>query len=202
MKRIALLVVLLFGTTLLNAQGLSGPYVGGYLAAASGEANWDAPANHSISGGLIGVQGGYNWVRQRALLGVQADFGVGSVEGSSRCPNPTFECKTELFSLFTLRGRVGPVFGNVAPYVTGGIASAGVRTSVDNHANSKDDDSAAHAGWIAGLGITGLASRRILWQAEYLHADFGKEEHVMQGLPTQVKVKLDVFRVGVHYKFF
>jgi outer membrane immunogenic protein len=205
MKRIALLLTLLFGTTLAGAQNLSGPYIGGYLAGGSADAHWDTSGgskiDHSMSGGLVGVQGGYNWHRGSLLLGVQADLGVGDISGSSRCPNPTFECKTELQSLLTLRGRVGPAFDNFAIYATAGIASAGIRTSVDNHANSKSDDLQGHAGWTAGAGVTGLISRHVLWQAEYLRLNFGSEEHIMQGITSKVKVTADIFRVGVHYKF-
>lgn len=206
MKRIALLLITLAGTTLTHAQNLSGPYVGGYLAGGSADAHWDVTGggkvDHSMDGGLVGVQGGYNWQPRGLLLGVQADLGIGNISGSSRCPNPTFECKTELLSLLTIRGRVGPAFDNFAIYATGGIASAGIRTSVDNHANSKSDDLQGHAGWTAGAGVTGLIGRRILWQAEYLHLDFGSEEHVMQGLKNQVKVTADIVRIGLHYKFF
>jgi len=207
MMRIALLLALLCGTTLAGAQGLTGPYVGGYLAGGSADAHWDISSgtkvDNSLSGALVGVQGGYNWNPRGLLLGVQADLGVGNLSGSSRCPNPAFECKTELLSMLTIRGRVGPAFGNVAPYVTAGIASAGITTTVTNSATgSKDDDLQGHAGWIAGIGITGLASRHITWQAEYLRADFGSEEHVMFGVSQKVKVTADLFRVGVHYKFF
>ena len=128
MMRIALLLALLCGTTLAGAQGLTGPYVGGYLAGGSADAHWDISSgtkvDNSLSGALVGVQGGYNWNPRGLLLGVQADLGVGNLSGSSRCPNPAFECKTELLSMLTIRGRVGPAFGNVAPYVTAGIASA------------------------------------------------------------------------------
>ena len=204
MNRIALLLTLLFGTTFAGAQNLSGPYIGGYLAGGSADAHWDlspgTKIDHSMSGGLVGVQGGYNWHRGNLLLGVQADIGVGNIGGSSRCPNPAFECKTELLSLLTIRGRAGPAFGNVAPYVTAGIASAGIRTQV-NGLNGSDDDLQGHGGWTAGIGVTGLIGRHILWQAEYLRLNFGSEEHFMFGVSQMVKVTADIFRVGVHYKF-
>ena len=206
MQRAALFLTILFGATLAGAQNLSGPYVGGYLGGGSADAHWDTSSgtkvDHSLSGGLAGVQGGYNWHRASILFGVQADIGAGSLSGSSRCPNPAFECKTELLSLFTLRGRAGPAFDNFALYATAGVASAGIRTSVDNHANTKSDDTQGHSGWTAGAGMTGLIGRRILWQAEYLHCNFGTEEHILQGVTNKVKVSADIFRIGVHYKFF
>lgn len=209
MKRIALLLITLVGTTLAHAQDLSGPYVGGYLAGASADAHWEfsngTKVDHSMSGGLVGVQGGYNWHRGRLLLGVQADLGVGDVSGSSRCspPNQAFDCKTEMLSLFTLRGRVGPAFNNFAIYATAGIGSAGIKTSVENRTTkSKDDDLQGHAGWVAGAGVTGLISRHVLWQAEYLRLNLGSEEHVMFGVTQKVKLTADILRIGVHYKFF
>jgi outer membrane immunogenic protein len=209
MMRTALLIAAILIMPLAGAQNLTGPYVGGYLAGGSADAHWDlsngTSVNHSMSGGLIGVQGGYNWHRGHLLLGVQADIGAGSINGSSRCPPPNtaFECQTELLSLFTLRARVGPVFDNVALYATGGIASAGIQTTVDNHlVGGKDDDLQGHAGWIAGIGVTGFIARRVLWQAEFLRFNLGSEEHIMFGVRHQVKVSGDVFRVGAHYKFF
>jgi len=206
MRRIALLIVLLASTTLANAQRLSGPYVGGYLAGGSGDAHWETAGgskiDHSISGGLGGVQGGYDWQFGSMLVGVQADLGVGNLSGTSRCPNPTFECKTELLSLFTLRARIGPVINNnFMIYGTAGLASGGVKTSVDNHANSKDDDTQGHGGWTAGVGVGGLFSRHIQWQAEYLRVSLRSENHELQFVDNQVKLTVDLFRVGLHYKF-
>jgi outer membrane immunogenic protein len=206
MKSIIALLALLFVTTVAHAQNLSGPYIGGYLGGASGDARWDLAngnrVEHSVSGGLIGVQGGYNWHRGQWLLGAQADLGVGAVSGSSRCPNPAFECKTDVLSLLTVRGRAGFVMDGVAVYATAGIASSGIQTTVENNANSTEDDLQGHGGWVAGLGVTGLATRRILWQAEFLRLSFGSEEHVMAGVRQQVKAAFDMFRVGVHYKFY
>lgn len=208
MKRTALLLVALLAAPLAGAQNLSGPYIGGYLAGGSADAHWDIPSsgttvNHSMGGGLIGVQGGYNYQRGHLFLGVQADIGAGSISGSSNCPNPAFECKTDLLSLLTLRARVGPAFDNVALYATGGIASAGIRTTVRNRTTtSKDDDLQGHAGWVAGIGATGFIVRRVLWQAEFLRVNLRSEEHVMFATANQVKVTSDIFRVGAHYKFF
>src|SRR5262245_3884333 len=159
MRVLAFLLGSLLSVPVVCAQNLSGPFVGGYLAAGNAKANWDltggTTVENSMDGGLIGVQGGYNWHRGALFLGVQADIGVGNLSGSSRCPNPVFECKTELLSMFTIRGRIGPAIGNVAPYVTAGIASAGINTTVTNSATgAKDDDLKGHAGWTAGLGIT------------------------------------------------
>src|SRR3954466_13027761 len=113
MRVAALLLVALLATPLARAQDLSGPYVGGYLGGGSGDAHWDISGgnkvDHSLSGGLGGVQGGYNWQRRGWLFGVQGDLGIGNISGSSRCPNPAFECKTELLALVTVRGRIGPV---------------------------------------------------------------------------------------------
>ena len=205
--RFVLMFVVLPCATLANAQNMSGPYVGGYVGGGSGDAHWETASgskiDHSISGGLGGVQGGYNWQRGAWLLGAQADFGVGDLSGSSRCPNPTFECKTELQSLFTLRVRAGPIIANrVAIYGTAGVASGAVKTSVDNHANSKDDDTKAHGGWTAGAGVSGLITRHIQWQAEYLRISLRSENHELQLVDNKVKLNADIFRVGVHYKFF
>lgn len=205
MRVIAVLLVTMLAAPLASGQSLSGPYVGGYLGGGSGDAHWDivpsgTKQDHSLSGGVIGVQGGYNWIAGNWLLGVQGDLGVGSLKGSSRCPNPAFACETELGALLTVRGRVGPVFGNVSPYLTAGLASAGVATRVQG-AGTEDEDVQGHGGWTAGIGITGLIGRNITWQVEYLRVDLGSEEHILQGLTNKVDLALDILRIGVHYKW-
>jgi|SRR6185503_10802639 len=204
--RTALLLSLLLSATLASAQSHYGPYVGGYLASGSGDASWGvaggATVRHSVDGGLGGVQGGFNWHRGSFLLGAQADLGFGRVSGSSRCPNPTFECETELLSLITVRGRAGPVFRRVALYGTAGIATGNVRTSIDNHSGTHDSQTQTHIGWVAGAGVSILPLRHIQVQAEFLRVGFSTEEHVMQNVKNQVKLTTDLVRVGVHYRFF
>jgi len=204
LKSAAVLLIALLATPLASAQDLSGGYIGGYLAGGSGDAHWDISGgttqNHSLSGGLGGVQGGYDWIRGSWLLGVQGDLGIGNLKGSSRCPNPSFECKTELGALITVRGRVGPDFGNVSPYLTAGIASAGIRSSVES-GSSRSEDTQGHTGWTAGAGVTGVIGGHISWQVEYLRIDVGSEEHVLSGVTNQIKATADLLRIGVHYKF-
>src|SRR5262245_40494989 len=206
MRLVAVLLFTMLVAPVARAQTLAGPYVGGYIGGGSGDAHWDIVGSsnkqdHSLSGGLIGAQGGYNWIAGNWLLGVQGDIGIGSIKGSSRCPNAAFECETELASLITVRGRVGPVFGNVSPYLTAGLASAGVRTTVRG-SGSEDEDVQGHGGWAAGLGITGLIGRHITWQVEYLRVDLGSEEHVLFGVGTnKVDLAVDILRIGVHFKW-
>ena len=205
MRLVAIVLLTMLAAPLAGAQTLAGPYVGGYLGGGSGDSHWDlvgssSTQDHSLSGGLFGVQGGYNWVVGGWLLGVQGDLGVGSIKGSSRCPNPAFECETEVGALITVRGRVGPVFGNVSPYLTAGLASVGMRTRVQGP-GSEAEDTQGHGGWTAGLGVTGLIGQHITWQVEYLRVDLGTEEHILQGITNKVDLTLDILRVGVHYKW-
>ena len=206
MKLTAVFLTIFLAAPIANAQSLAGPYIGGYLGGGSGDAHWDiaggSKIDHSISGGMIGVQGGYNWVLDDWLVGVQGDLGGGSIDSSSRCPNPSFECRTELLSLLTVRGRVGPVFNNTwAPYFTAGIASGGIRTSV-NGVFGSDEDTQGHGGWALGVGVVGLLSRNLTWQVEYLRIDLGSQEHILQGITNRVEATMDQLRAGLHYKFY
>lgn len=204
--RIAVLLSLLLEATLASAQSHYGPYVGGYLAAGKGTADWDVAGtttrvHHSVNGAMGGVQGGFNWQRGQLLFGAQGDFGVGEVDGSSRCPNPAFQCKTQLLSLVTVRGRAGPVIGPLLLYGTAGVASGTIRASFDG-AGSSDSRSKGHIGWAAGAGAGVRASRSIQLQAEYLHVDFASEEHLLQNNSNKVKLQANFVRVGMHYRFF
>jgi hypothetical protein len=84
MRLVAVLLLTMLAAPLARAQTLAGPYVGGYLGGGSGDAHWDivgtgGKQDHSLSGGLIGVQGGYDWIAGSWLLGVQKHHLAGGV---------------------------------------------------------------------------------------------------------------------------
>ena len=85
--------------------------------------------HYSVSGGLVGGTGGYNWQIGPWVLGLEGDYSWSDITGQSSVCGPTTVtphlCGTSLDSLGTLRGRVGyavGAFGNWLLYGTGGLA--------------------------------------------------------------------------------
>ncbi|MGY3467221.1 outer membrane immunogenic protein [Bradyrhizobium sp. LM6.11] len=112
--------------TIVTTNGGSSPY--GFNAA-SGNGN----------GVTAGVQAGYNWQVEQAVLGIEADWqylGSKVAAGNSAIAVPAFiggnfsgnaSVSTDWYATF--RGRVGYAFGPALLYATGGIALAETKLS-------------------------------------------------------------------------
>jgi outer membrane immunogenic protein len=68
------------------------------------------------------------------------------------------------------------------------------------------NDSATHAGWVAGAGIEGMISPNWTARLEYLHYEFDTANYFQSGARRilgglDYDGKSDVVRVGLNYKF-
>src|SRR5262245_14776846 len=74
-----------------------------------GSSTWDGVGNFSVSGGLIGVTGGYNYQFNQFVLGGEADIDWSGIKGSTNavCFNV---CETKNSWLGTARIRLGYAF--------------------------------------------------------------------------------------------
>lgn len=140
-----------------------------------------------------GLEGGYNYLYQRILLGAEVDFE--SMSASSSYANTmiyqsappftfTMSTKTSTNWLFTLRPRIGYVLtNNILLYVTGGLAVTQLTTYQsfsDNYVAPPPTNAAEHSGktqnqigWVAGGGVEYPVAEHVSIKAEYLYAEFG-----------------------------
>ena len=155
-------------------------------------------ANHNTffpASGVIGAQIGYNWQKDRLILGLETNFDFmkqtnsnsqavvdpSTVAGNGYNYVSTATLKTNW--LYTIRPRVGYLFNHVMLYGTGGFALTDLNYSittendelaqfatagVGNKANAQ-----ARVGWAAGAGIEWMfVPNRWTLSLQYLYTDF------------------------------
>jgi len=183
------------------AYNWSGFYLGINGGGGWGHSNWDASATRiNTSGGLVGGTAGYNWQLGNAVLGIEGDIDWANLKGTNTSTLCPLGCSTSDTWLSTVRGRAGYAFGNVLPYVTGGLAVGDIRAATPGFVGATNTS----AGWTAGAGLeVGLTGN---WsaKAEYLYVDLGRFNCGVNcnGLPTDnVSMHDNVVRAGVNYRF-
>jgi outer membrane immunogenic protein len=178
----------------------------------------------SNSGFTGGIEGGYNWVSNDWLIGIESDWGFMDIDnGSSRTVqspvliNPqitytlTQDVKTDW--IWTLRPRLGFISGSWLFYGTVGLAVSEVKSSLHFHDNAltphvvSHDDNGTQTGWIGGLGVGYAFSPEWSFKGEWLYTDFGTVSSSGTGpdgfvtLKSDASVRGNLFRVGVDYQF-
>jgi outer membrane immunogenic protein len=124
-----------------------------------------------ISGAVGGAQVGYNYQIARWVLGIESDYDLSNVKGSTStglCAGVV--CTVESTWVGTTRGRVGYAIGSWLPFVSGGVSYGNVHI--------QDSAGAVHAGttragWTGGGGIEYALNRNWSVRAEYLYVDLG-----------------------------
>jgi len=176
----------------------TGVYIGGQIGYAWGNQNitwgdgfgafgsFSEPANGVIGGAHVG----YNLQLGQWVVGLEGDVDGSSI---SKNNNPRSFFDPVLGGVFvsganvnstaniqgSIRGRVGVAWDRVLLYGTGGVAFAGVNTTVNvpfvtavfpgGYANA----SSTRVGWTVGGGIEYAITNNWSVRAEYRYADFG-----------------------------
>src|ERR1700730_904423 len=211
------------------AYNWSGFYLGFNGGGGLGHFKLDTSATRiNTSGRLAGGTAGYNWQIGSAVLGLEGDIDWANLKGTNTSTLCPLGCSTSDTWLSTVRGRAGYAFGNVLPYVTGGLAVGDIRAATPGFAGATNTSAGwtaggglavgdiraatpgfagatnTSAGWTAGAGLeVGLTGN---WsaKAEYLYVDLGKFNcgTACNGLPTDnVSMHDNVVRAGVNYRF-
>jgi len=186
----------------------SGFYLGLNGGYAFGRSSWDDPAvgagsgKFNTRGGLLGGQVGYNWQTGNTVLGVESDINWANLNGAAStggvcATNGGGECRTEQSWLGTTRMRLGYSFGNILPYVTGGLAYGDIK-AVQPTGTSRE----TKAGWTAGGGVEYGFTRNWSAKAEYLHIDLGTATFMGAASGTntlKTPITEDILRAGLNY---
>lgn len=167
------------------------------------------------SGGIYGVNAGYNFQTGHFVLGVEADYGFtsapkstdflggGLVPGGAGVGGVTVA--TKVTSLGTVRGRLGVAFDRTLFYVTGGWAYGQVRDQVTAYADPTFTAMSrkSRTGWTFGGGVEYAVTPNWTLRAEGLYVDLGKTSAVDANGVGLYKFKNTavVTRVGLNYKF-
>jgi len=133
----------------------------------------------NITGGVGGIQGGYNWQLGNFVAGLEADFqasGESGTAGFGCAPCSATPVTTSVTEKLLWFGTVRPRFGwsftpTTMVYATGGLAygqlgdSGGINNATTGTSFSI---SKVSAGWAVGAGVEGQISGRWTWRVEYL----------------------------------
>ena len=159
------------------------------------DTNGTTTGDYDIDGVMVGGIVGYNFVGNGFLYGVEGDFSIADVSGSTTvlCPS----CVTDFNWVSTVRARIGLPTERALFYVAGGLAMADVDTIT---ANLPDSDFAV--GWTAGAGIEYALSDGVSLRAEYMYMDLGSSTTNTLAIPVSIDLdELHVVRGGVTFKF-
>lgn len=141
--------------------------------------------NDDLSGGTVGMFGGYNFDYAGLVFGVENDFNYNKNDGGV----------VGLDWDGSARGRVGYAWDRILFYGTAGLAVGG--GSVDVSGIGKKDDFLI--GWTVGAGAEYALTDNILLRSDYRYSDFGEVD--FGDSLGNFKAEQHRLTVGVGYKF-
>ena len=152
-------------------------------------------------GEVYGIQLGYNWQRDRLLMGIEADLQKSGMSGMTELERLTpvqdyplnpyttrLEQQSSIDALATLRGRLGYTTDNWLLYGTAGLAWARVETRLSYSGSvalnpqivvsgGREQESTTRTGWVLGAGAEYALTQGWSARAEYLYYDLGESSH-------------------------
>ena len=216
----------------------TGFYIGGHAGYRWADANFSSPSyvadvgggpmtfparneNYGLSGGIFGLQGGYNYQFNPSwLIGIEGDWswGRGTDTQSATLTGVALDgftfrrtSEVELTWEATIRGRLGYINGPWLLYGTGGVAFTRANwsdsswfTAGGTTVSATWNASNTLSGWVLGGGVEYMYNPKWLVRLEYLYEQFG-DFNVPHGFGPQTG-KLDIgavqkLRAGISYKF-
>jgi outer membrane immunogenic protein len=176
--------------------------------------------NADRTGGLGGINAGYNFQSGNFVFGVEGDWNWVGANASANFVNPTGVATISTTSfdvrwLATLRGRLGLAAGPALFYATGGVAFADVENTTTVFFNPGGlfrgtfSDSKTKTGWTAGGGIEYMFAPHWTARIEGRYVDLGKNTVTCSvpcnsGIGTyrgEFRNTLGIGLLGVDYKF-
>jgi len=206
----AAVAALAVGQGSASAENWDGFYLGGHAGYTDGEAdspygavggpyvftNQTAP---DVSGGIYGLQGGYNWeVGDDWLLGVEVQATFGEREGDDAGTGGDLN-GVSINSEYSIRARGGYLFTpRWLGYVTAGL----VRMDVDATAPGATTSEGVN-GWTYGLGTEVRFGPH--WsgfiEARHDEMDQTRFSFPLNGYDEGITPETDSVRIGVNYRF-
>jgi len=220
---IACIFVYLLCPLAFAKDNFSGPYLGAHFGGAQlnntiidshGYSNHPKgyEFNYDDSNLIGGFVGGYNWRFNNWVTGLEADFNFGQIDASSdKFDELEFDeiVKSTHNWSSTLRGRVGYVFDNVFPYITGGLAVANITNKLTDYDVGSVDPSDSYSstenqiGWVVGAGAEMEISESWGLRLEGLHMNYGRVDNSTGANTASFgqRNKMNTVRVGLIYFF-
>ncbi|MGE0523505.1 MAG: outer membrane protein [Variibacter sp.] len=118
-----------------------------------------------------------------------ANFSTDDYGAGSACPNPAFNCKAKIESLYTIGGKLGLAWDRFMLYGTGGWAGANVTTRTDSNPGNVifDQTRQWHNGWYVGGGLDyaffHTAGTDWILGVDYKHVELDGVVHMETNVP-------------------
>lgn len=161
-----------------------------------------------LNGFTGGVQLGYNWQINNAILGVETDLQYTHLKTKFNDGFYDAEYENKLNWLGTTRARIGfTPADNLMIYATGGLAYGQIKANVSDYFGFDSSLSKTKFGYAVGAGTEVALSKNWTFKTEYLYANLGKETHRIYGFDDlnydtlSHKFDAHIVRVGLNYKF-
>jgi outer membrane immunogenic protein len=154
------------------------------------------------SGGLFGVTVGGNKQGPNWVIGIEGDFDWANIGGTAFCPNPAFDCNSDIDWLATLRGRLGKAHGRTLYYAHAGIAFAPVAVTFAGPGVFRGTDR-WRAGFAGGLGVEHAFRDNLSAKIEWLYV--GLEHFVCRspacgGVDAHIDPRANIVRLGLNWR--
>jgi outer membrane immunogenic protein len=206
--------------------GLEGGYAWGKKVWQGTDAGGDYVGQpFDVTGGLGGVQGGFDVQNGTWVFGLNGSFDWASITGSTPLcydqyqgsppgtPGWTDVCSVKADWLGTISGRIGAAFDRTLLYVKGGAAFIHENLRDDNLPDVLYTGSATKTGWLIGVGVEQALHDHWTLGLEYNYMDFGNTGSTITkvdgtcggGCPPTATVNLkqtvNVFKGSLNYRF-
>jgi outer membrane immunogenic protein len=160
------------------------------------------PVHYVLSGGLAGVQGGYDWASGSFVIGVAGDAAWSSVRDSYLFPgggSVIFKARQEWEG--SLRARAGFLASGALFYLTGGAAYSQFETQYSQVGLPFFVTDTDRWGWTAGAGFELPVADRWSVAAEYRYSDYGTEGSSATSPDGPYTLTTDRATLGLNYRF-
>lgn len=157
-----------------------------------------------LNGGFGGGTIGYNWQAGGSpfVFGIEVDAAGSDIKYSTTIFGITGTDKIDAFGSVT--GRLGYAAGAALFYAKGGYAWADNKVSASVvGVGTVFSESRFHSGWTVGGGIEWMFAPNWSAKAEYMYADYSKENYLSSLIVPGVDVGATVHTVkgGINYHF-
>ncbi|QPF83862.1 porin family protein [Bradyrhizobium genosp. L] len=155
-----------------------------------------------LNGGFGGATIGYNWQSGGSpfVFGIEVDAAGSDIKYSTTVLGVTGTDKIDAFGSVT--GRLGYAAGATLLYAKGGYAWADNKLSATAFGITASE-SHIHSGWTVGGGVEWMFAPNWSAKAEYMYADFGKENYGAGVIPPGVDIGASIHTIkgGINYHF-
>lgn len=161
----------------------SGLYLGIHGAYGWGQLDTGFDSDIDVDGWLAGGQIGLQRQFDRWVVGIEASFSGGELDGSKTFDVPGIGAtnfNASVSNILMITGRLGYAWHDRLFYVKGGYASADLDLKITKLGGAFSSDSRVD-GWTAGFGFERQLTRNVSFGLEYNYIDLGSTSYSLSG---------------------